>query len=140
MAKPKLDLVLAEVPIFHGLTKRQQKRLADDSDVAEFMSGHSIVREGDAGDSFYVMLTGHAKVTMNGRFLRRLIPGDYFGEIALIDGGPRTATVASETPVTLLILRRPVFMRAVREDPGMATHLLAELARMVRRATKTLPE
>jgi CRP/FNR family transcriptional regulator, cyclic AMP receptor protein len=140
VAKPKLDLVLAEVPIFHGLTKRQQKRLADNSDVAEFMGGHSIVREGDPGDSFYVVLTGHAKVTMNGRFLRRLIPGDYFGEIALIDGGPRTATVASETPVTLLILRRPAFMRAVREDPGMATRLLAELARMLRRATKTLPE
>jgi CRP/FNR family cyclic AMP-dependent transcriptional regulator len=139
VAKPRLDLVLAEVPLFHELTKRQLKRLADASDVAAYMSGHSIVREGDPGDSFYVVLTGHAKVTMNGRFLRRLIAGDYFGEIALLDGGPRTATVASETPVTLLTLRRAVFMRAVREDPGLATHLLAELARMLRRVTKTMP-
>jgi CRP/FNR family transcriptional regulator, cyclic AMP receptor protein len=140
VARPKLDLVLAEVPLFHELSKRQLKRLADSSDVAEFMEGHSIVREGDPGDSFYVVLTGHARVTMNGRFVKRLIPGDYFGEIALLDGGPRTATVASETPMTLLILRRSVFMRAVREDPGLATHLLAELGRMLRRNTKTLPE
>jgi CRP/FNR family cyclic AMP-dependent transcriptional regulator len=140
MAKPKLDLVLAEVPLFHELSKRQLKRLADTSDVAEFMGGHSIVREGDPGDSFYVMLTGQATVTMNGRFLKRLIPGDYFGEIALLDGGPRTATVASETPVTLMILRRPAFIRAVRDDPGLAKHLLAELGRMLRRNTKSLPE
>jgi CRP/FNR family transcriptional regulator, cyclic AMP receptor protein len=140
VVKPKLDLVLAEVPIFHGLNKRQLRRLADASDVAAFMGDHSIVRQGDSGDSFYVVLAGHAKVTRNGRFVKRLIPGDYFGEIALLDGGPRTATVASETPVTLLILRRPVFLRAVREDPGMAAKLLAELARMLRRVAKTSPE
>jgi CRP-like cAMP-binding protein len=140
VAKPRLDLVLAEVPIFHELTKRQLKWLADNSEVAEFMGGHSIVREGQPGDSFYVVLTGHAKVTMNGRFVKRLIPGDYFGEIALLDGGPRTATVGTETPTTLLMLRRPVFIRAVRQDPALATHLLAELGRMLRRAAKTLPE
>jgi CRP/FNR family transcriptional regulator, cyclic AMP receptor protein len=140
VAKPRLDHVLAQVPIFHELTKRQLKWLADRSEVAEFMGGHSIVREGEAGDSFYVMLTGHAKVTMNGRFVKRLIPGDYFGEIALLDGGPRTATVATETPTTLLMLRRPVFIRAVRQDPMLATHLLAELGRMLRRAAKPLPE
>jgi CRP-like cAMP-binding protein len=140
VAKPKLDLVLAEVPLFRELSKRQLKRLSDASEVAEFMGGHSIVREGDAGDSFYIVLTGQARVTMNGRFVKRLIPGDYFGEIALLDGGPRTATVAGETPLTLLILRRPVFIRAVRDDPGLATHLLAELGRMLRRNTRDLPE
>ncbi len=140
MVKPKVDLVLAEVPIFRDLTKRQLKRLADGSEVADFMGGHSIVREGDPGDSFYVVLTGHAKVTRNGRFVRRLIPGDYFGEIALLDGGPRTATVGTETPATLLILRRRAFLRAVRDEPALAVHLLAELGRMLRRTAKTVPE
>ncbi|HSL11350.1 MAG TPA: cyclic nucleotide-binding domain-containing protein [Actinomycetota bacterium] len=138
MANVKLDSVLAAVPLFDGLSKRHVKRLAGVADVAEFMADASIVREGDAGDAFYVVLAGQAKVTTNGKVVNRVMPGDYFGEISLLDGDVRTATVTSETPMTLLILERPRFLKLLREEPQMAMHLLQGLARQVRRTTRSL--
>ena len=61
-----------------------------------------MVKEGQAGDNFFVALTGQAKVTVKGRTVHRILPGDHFGEISLLDGGVRTATVTTETPMTLL--------------------------------------
>ena len=101
MATTKLEDVLAFVPVFRGLTKRQLKHLASLMDVADYMADAAIVREGTKGDAFYVVLKGQATVTMNDHFLSRLVPGDHFGEIAAIDGGVRSATVTSETPVQL---------------------------------------
>ena len=98
MATVKLETVLGYVPLFRGLTKRQLKHLASLCDMAEYMAGASIVKEGTAGDAFYVVLKGQAKVTSNKRFIRRMMPGDHFGEIAALDGGERSATVTSETP------------------------------------------
>ena len=98
MATTKLEDVLAFVPLFRALTKRQLKHLAGLMDVADYMADATIVREGTKGDAFYVVLKGQATVTMNEHFLSRLVPGDHFGEIAAIDGGVRSATVTSETP------------------------------------------
>ena len=85
------------------------------------MADASIVKQGTKGDAFYVVLKGQAKVTSNERFIRRLLPGDHFGEIAAIDGGMRSATVTSETPMTLAVMtRRPADEGAPRR-PG---HLL----------------
>lgn len=136
MAKTKLEDVLALVPMFRGLSKRQLKYVAGYCEVANFMAAHSIVREGEAADAFYIVLTGQAKVTIGKRTLRRLVPGDHFGEIAILDGGPRSATVTSETPMTLSILRRPDFVKALKGDPEMALHMMKELATMVRQMSK----
>ncbi len=87
MATVKLETVLGYVPLFRGLTKRQLKHLASLCDMAEYMAGAAIVKEGTAGDAFYVVLKGQAKVTSNKRFIRRMMPGDHFGEIAALDGG-----------------------------------------------------
>lgn len=137
VTKPKLEDVLALVPLFRGLSKRQLRHLASMCEVGDFMTGHSIVRQGDPGDAFYVVLTGQAKITSNGRFLGRALPGDQFGEIAVLDGGERTATVSSETPMTLLILRRRDLLRALRDDPQLSMHMMAELAKMFRRVSKS---
>ena len=138
MANVKLDSVLAAVPLFDGLSKRHLKRLAGVSDVADYMADASIVREGEAGDAFYVVLAGQAKVTTNGKVVNRVMPGDYFGEISLLDGDVRTATVTSETPMTLMILQRERFMKLLKEEPEMVMHLLQGLARQVRRTTRSL--
>ena len=66
------------------------------------------------------------------------MPGDHFGEISLLDGDPRTATVTSETPMTLLLLTRQRFVKLLREEPDMAMNLLASLAKQVRRTTRSL--
>lgn len=136
MAKPKLADVLATVPLFRGLPRRHLKRVAELCDVADYMAGHTIVKEGEPGDSFYVVLSGQAKVTANGRFLKRVLPGDEFGEISLLDGGVRTASVISETPMTLLVLSRANFLKALRDEPELALHVMTEIAGMFRRVAQ----
>ena len=140
MAKPnaKLDAALAGVPLFEGLTKRQLKKLTTNAEVVDYMAGASVVKEGDIGDSFFVMLTGQAKVTVKGRTVNRSLPGDHFGEISLLDGGPRTATVVTETPVTMLMLTRGQFRKTVSDDPDLAVSLMESLARMIRRVDRSL--
>ncbi len=135
MATVKLETVLAYVPLFRGLTKRQLKHLATLFEVADYMPGAAIVKQGSKGDAFYVVLKGQAKVASNGRFIRRMLPGDHFGEVAAIDGQERSATVTSETPMTLAIMTRPQLMEALRDDPDISYKLMVELARMFRAAS-----
>jgi CRP-like cAMP-binding protein len=137
VANPKLEAILAYVPLFHDLSKREIKKIASLCDVGDYMAGASVVKQGDPGDAFYVVLKGQAKVTSNGRFIARLVPGDHFGEIAVLDGGERTATVTSETPMTLVILRRKELIKALRGDADLSLHMMTELAKMIRRATKS---
>ncbi|HEX3300189.1 MAG TPA: cyclic nucleotide-binding domain-containing protein [Actinomycetota bacterium] len=136
MATTKLEDVLAYVPLFRGLNKRQLKHLASLMDVADFMADAAIVREGTKGNAFYVVLKGQAVVMMGDHFLNRLVPGDHFGEIAAIDGGERSASVVSETPVQLAVMTRLDLQKALRDDPELALALMTALAQMVRRANK----
>lgn len=136
----KLNDVLTYVPLFRGLSKRQLKHLAGLFEVADYMAGAPIVREGTKGDAFYVVISGQAKVTTNGRFVARLVPGDHFGEIAALDGGERTATVTSETPMKLGVMTRKALLKALHDDREIAPELAAELARMFRRVSKDAGE
>jgi CRP-like cAMP-binding protein len=135
VASQKLETVLAYVPMFHELSKREIRKIAALCDVADYMAGASIVKQGEPGDAFYVVLKGQAKVSTNGRFIGRMIPGDHFGEIAVLDGGE--ATVTSETPMTLVILRRKDLLKALRSDPNLSLQLMTELAKMIRRVSKS---
>jgi len=136
VAKTTLEDVLALVPMFQGLSRRQLRAVTARCEVADFMADHSIVRKGDKGDAFYVVLTGQAKVMSGRKFITRLLPGDHFGEIAVIDGGPRTASVISETPMTLLVLTQKDFRQVMKDDPTLAFHMLTALARMFRRVNE----
>ena len=131
--RAKLEEVLAMVPMLHGLPKRHLRKLAGLCDVGEYMADASIVKQGEPGDAFYVVLSGQAKVTVGKRFVARLLPGDHFGEIAVLDGGTRSATVKSETSMTLLILRRADLLRALKDDAELAMSMMVELAKMFRR-------
>lgn len=138
MAKPKIEVALAAVPLFESLSRRQLKKVAGVAEVVSYMANHSIVREGDEGDSFFVVLAGQAKVTVKGRTVNRTLPGDHFGEISLLDGGPRTATVVSETPMTMLTISRKAFQKVLHDDPEVAIALMENLARMIRRVDRSL--
>jgi CRP-like cAMP-binding protein len=131
----KLDAVLAFVPLFRGLSKRQLKHLASLCEVADYMADAVIVKEGTDGDAFYVVLRGQAVVSAGGTFLARLVPGDHFGEIAALDGGPRSASVTSETPMTLAVMTRQSLVSALHDDPEISLKLMEELARMFRLAS-----
>jgi len=129
---------MARVPLFASLSPRQLRRLADLTEEQRYMAGATIVREGETGDTFYVILEGEAKVVRGkGRVLNHLYPGDFFGEISLLDGGPRTASVVSATPLTMLALSRDAFLRLLRQEPAVATKLLQHAARLLRRIERT---
>jgi CRP/FNR family transcriptional regulator, cyclic AMP receptor protein len=134
----QLTAVLGVVPLFEGLSKKQLKKVADLADVARFMGGSTLVKQGDIGDSFYVVLTGQAKVVSSGRTVNRLLPGDHFGEISLLDGGPRTASVVAETEMTLVIIMQKDFLNMLSKDPEITLALLEGMARTVRRLDRSL--
>ena len=134
----QLTTVLHAVPLFEGLSAKQLRAVADLAEVARFMAGVSIVKQGVIGDSFYVVLTGQAKVVASGRTLNRLLPGGYFGEISLLDGGPRTASVVSETEMTLVMIAQADFLAMLARNPDISICLLEGLARAVRRMDRSL--
>jgi CRP/FNR family cyclic AMP-dependent transcriptional regulator len=138
VAKQKLDAVIASVPLFESLSRKHLKKVAGLSSTVDFGAGDIVIQEGEPGDSFYVTVSGQAKVVTGGKTMHRLIPGDHFGEISLLDGQPRSASVVAETPVSLLRVERSSFLKLVRDDPDLARALLASLARMVRRIDRSL--
>jgi CRP-like cAMP-binding protein len=129
---------LAQVPLFAGLPPRHLKRVGDLTEEVRFMEGATVVRQGDAGDTFYVILEGEAKVAgPSGRVVNRLRPGEFFGEISLLDGGPRTASVVAETRLTMLALSRSSFLRLVQREPAVGVRLLGHVAMMLRRLERS---
>jgi CRP-like cAMP-binding protein len=138
MAKrPGIEL-LANVPLFSGLSPRHLRRIRDLAEPADFMAGASLVKQGTPGDAFFVILEGEAKVVAGRRTINRLMPGDYFGEISLLDGGERTASVISETPLKVLMIDRAKFLRVLRDEGAIAVALLEGLARAIRRTDRSL--
>jgi len=123
---------LAAVPLFDGLSKRHLRRLAEDADVVAFGRGRAIVEEGQAGEAMFVVLGGSARVLRGGRKVGALVPGDFFGELSALDGGPRTASVVTDTPTEVLRLFRHSLQRVLREEPALTMGLLVGLARRLR--------
>jgi CRP-like cAMP-binding protein len=125
--------VLKDMPLFAGVPKRHLKKIAALTKEARYARGSAIVRQGDRGDAFFVILDGKAAVIRPGRLPTiPLGPGDYFGEIAIIDGAERTATVRAETDVLCLLLPGRPFMKMVRNEPEIAVALLRQFAGRVR--------
>ena len=106
--------------------------------VRRFAPGSTLVRAGDSGRSFFVLLDGTAKVLRGGARVRRLGSGDYFGEMALLDGAPRSADVVAEGEVLALTIDRAGFTKLLRAEPALAQALLRTLAARLRAAEKTV--
>jgi CRP/FNR family cyclic AMP-dependent transcriptional regulator len=97
MADNDTTQLLKQVPLFSDLDRRELEQIAESMKRRQFSAGQEIAREGESGVGFFVIEEGNAKVTVHGDERRRLGPGDYFGEIALIAQGARTATVTAES-------------------------------------------
>jgi CRP/FNR family cyclic AMP-dependent transcriptional regulator len=126
--------LLARVDLFTGLSGRQLKRLAERSKEVRHDPGHEVTSEGALGLGFHLILDGEASVSQNGTELRRLGPGDYFGEISMIDGKRRSATVTAETPLRAAYVSHATFEELLDQDPGFARGLLAVLCARLREA------
>jgi CRP-like cAMP-binding protein len=131
-------VTLEEVPLFEGLSKRHLRRVAKLARVRRFASGSRLVRAGDSGRSFFVLLDGTAKVVRRGGRPRRLKTGDYFGEMALLDGAPRSADVVAETDVLALTVDRSGFTKLLGVEPTLAQTLLRTLATRLRAAETSI--
>jgi CRP/FNR family cyclic AMP-dependent transcriptional regulator len=138
VAKPRLDAVLAAVPLFDGLSKRQVRQVARLTTLVEHPEGGTVVKQGGPGESFMAVVSGQAKVQVNGKTVGRVLPGDHFGEISLLDGGSRSASVIAETPMTLLRIQHESFLKALVDDPPLSMALMTSLARMIRRVDRSL--
>ena len=125
--------VLKDMPLFADVPMRHLRKIAALTKEVEFAAGMPIVRFGERGDSFFVVLEGGAAVVRPGRVPKvRLGPGDYFGEMALLDGAPRSATVVAENEVRCLRLATVPFLKMLRNEPDIALALLKQLAGRVR--------
>jgi len=132
-------VALRSVPLFDGVSKRHLRRLAGETDVVSFGSGHPIVEEGHPGEAMFVVLGGAARVERAGRKVGALVPGDFFGELSALDGGPRTASVVPETPMEVLRLYRHSLRRMIEDEPGFGMGLLEGIARRLRQIMPGTP-
>jgi CRP/FNR family cyclic AMP-dependent transcriptional regulator len=130
-----LSEVLGALPLFSRLPRRHVRAIAKLAWTVDYAPGGVIVKAGDRGDSFYLLLEGRARVVEKSRVLR---PGDFFGEIALIDGGPRSATIIAASPVRVMMLQRRAFLEALRQDPQIGLPIMETLAERVRRLERAV--
>jgi CRP-like cAMP-binding protein len=137
MARKSPVEMLAGVGLFEGLSKKELSQVSGTGRRVQFPAGTVIVKEGDDGVGFHLIMTGKAKVTVKGRARSTLGPGKFFGELSLIDRGPRTATVTADTDVTTLSLLSWEFLPLVEKTPSIARKLLLEMCRRLREADKS---
>jgi len=123
---------LRKVPLFADLDERELGQVARLFKERRFAAGETVTKEGLGGAAFFLIDAGEAGVTVGGAARSTLGPGDFFGEIALIDGGPRTASVVATTPVTTLTITRQRFRKMLGEDPSIVLAMLEELAKRLR--------
>ena len=138
-----IEDALAQVPLFSQLGHRDLKRLAKGTVTRQFQNGEAIVREGEQAVAFYLILSGRVEVVKGAegsspRVLNTLGPGDFFGEMALLDGYLRSATVRAVEDTECLVLSRWDFMAELRSSPYIAVQMLPVLSRRLRGAEAQL--
>ncbi|MFZ4519559.1 MAG: cyclic nucleotide-binding domain-containing protein [Microthrixaceae bacterium] len=125
---------LAAVPLLSGCSRADLRQIERASDQVDVEAGRVLCTEGELGREAFVLLSGAAEVRRRGEVVAQLGPGDWVGELALLDGGPRTATVTTTEPSNLLVLTRGAFNGVLDEVPTLAHKLLVTLARRLRAA------
>ncbi len=124
---------LGRTPLFRNLTRAELVELAKVTEDMEVEEGRVLAREGDIGQEFFVIVEGEVSVTKDGVEIRRLVPGDFFGEIALIWDSPRrTATVTAATPVRFFVLTRQSFRSLIVHHPDIEAKVLEAVEERVR--------
>ena len=133
---PPVDL-LERVPLFAGLERKELENLTRWFKERRFQAGETVAAEGKGGVGFFLIEDGEARVTVRGEERGTLGPGDYFGEIALVDDGARTATVTAASDMRCHGLTSWEFRPIVENDPRIAWKLLQALAKKLRAAEQT---
>jgi CRP-like cAMP-binding protein len=124
--------LLGTVGLFSGLGPDELAAIAKRSVEVDFEADRTIVRQGEVGTGFFLIATGLARVVRDGETIAELGPGDFFGELSLLDGEPRIAAVVSQTPATCLAIASWDFEALLEERPRLAIVILKGVARRLR--------
>jgi CRP/FNR family transcriptional regulator, cyclic AMP receptor protein len=132
MSDSKAD-VLARVPLFAQLSRKELEFLASRTDEVDLKAGHTLIKQGSPSDSFYVLLDGEATVNVDGNDRPSLRAGDFFGEISMLDRGPATATVVTTTPARAMVMSHAQFRDAIKGSDSLLSTVIAAAANRLRR-------
>ena len=132
--------MLGQAPIFSALTDRQLKSLAKAAKLVAFPANSRVVKQGEPGIGFYLLLNGEAEVRQGARVLARLGPGQFFGEMTLIDEQPRSADVVAVKPSECAVLSRWEFWGFAKGEPEVLQGVMREMARRLRETNRSLSE
>jgi CRP/FNR family transcriptional regulator, cyclic AMP receptor protein len=132
MAKKPED-VLKTVPLFEGLSKSELKHIAGEVREELYSPGQEIVSQGQTGGPFFVITEGQADVIIDGKKMRDIGPGSSFGEMAVLDGSPRSATIRAETHVKALAISSFNFLAILQDNWDITKKILAQLSGHIRK-------
>ena len=131
-AKSDTDERLRTIPLFRELSKQELRRVAMLMTPVEIAAGRELIREGDVGREFMIILDGTAVVRRRGRKIADLGPGDFLGEVSMLSGAPRTADVIATSTMTVEVLTRSELSALLDENPAMMKKvLMGALSRLV---------
>jgi CRP-like cAMP-binding protein len=125
--KEEMEL-LKDVPLFSFTAKKQRREIAEACEHRSVRAGKVLTQQGKQGRDFFVVLSGTARCEVDGREIRKFERGSFFGELALVTGAPRSATIIAETPMELLVLDRREFMMLLRSASDVTIKVLTSVA------------
>jgi CRP-like cAMP-binding protein len=127
--------ILGTVPLFAGISKRHRRSVARIANLGRFESGDHLVTAGSTGDTFGVVVDGSIRVVKNGRTVARLRAGDFFGEVAVLDPGPRTASLVGHQAGRCLTITGKELRHLLRREPDVGDEIARVLARRLRESS-----
>ena len=135
LTQDRRSALIGGCPLFTGIDGTGLEALAAAAVEVDFPADRVIARQGEIGTGFFVIVEGMVRVTRDGDVVARLGPGEFFGELSILDGGPRIAQVVAEEPTRCLALASWDFERVLREEPGVALSVLRVVAGRLREVT-----
>jgi len=132
--------MLERSPLWSGIGKQDFKAIVKIAKQHEFESGETIVKKGEEGTGFYLVLDGAVEIRSNGNTISRLGPGQFFGEMSVVDAQPRSADVVAVEPSRVLFLSAWSFKSLISERPRIAVKMLQEFVRRLRNTDRALSE
>jgi CRP/FNR family transcriptional regulator, cyclic AMP receptor protein len=137
--KPDLPAVFRELPLFADCSDEELREIDQLADEVHVPSGRDIIRQGELGREFVMIVEGEAVVSRDGNEVTRLGAGAYFGELALLESVPRNATVTAATDMTLEVIDRRGFQQLLEDSPGLTRNLLRATARRLSSLEASMP-
>lgn len=136
LATSHREALIAACPLFAGLDAHGMATVAQATVEVEFPADRTVARQGEIGSGLFIVADGAVRVVRDGEIIAHLGPGEFFGELSVLDGGPRNASVIADGPTTCLALATWDAERVLREQPGVALAVLRVLAARLREATE----